>query len=518
MVDTEIVIIGCGPVGALAAAMLGKLGRSAVVLEKSTQPNAETRAIHMDHETVRILHSVCERAAVAPFLTPFNGMEFVDATLKRIFLLKASNPESGEQGFMFDQPGIEGALRAQLGEGTGVELRLGCTVTAIENRNDHVLVRFEADGIETTLTARYAIGADGPSSFVRKALGIPLENLDFDEPWVVIDGTLLVDKALPAYGQQVCDIARPKTFIPGVGAHRRWELMVLPGEARDAVMDDDFILRAIELWGVERGAYRIDRKAYYVFHALIAQAYRKDRVFLIGDAAHQTPPFMGQGMCAGFRDAANLVWKLDLVLGGLAADALLDSYQAERAPHVRVLINAAMAQGRLICTIDKAMENTRAEVLAGLASQKDLGFYDGIPGLTGDLRQSGATQEVIGQLSPQPQIRGSDGARSFLDDITGTGFRLLSTERLDPAAWPRETADFWAALKGRCCQMVQAGTAAPLPDDAEDLDGRVTRLLAENGAAAVLIRPDHHIFGVATAAAAVPALLNDLRTQLDRVA
>ncbi|MEM7115625.1 MAG: bifunctional 3-(3-hydroxy-phenyl)propionate/3-hydroxycinnamic acid hydroxylase [Chloroflexota bacterium] len=517
MQKVDVVVVGCGPAGGVAANLLGKLGYSVIALEAALEFHNETRAIHMDHEAMRILQSINVDKMIENDITPFLGMEFVDENLERIFLLKASDPESGEQGYMFGQPALELALRKRLADWGGVELRLGCKVTDIEKQGDDYIVSYRDSSLEKTaqLSSKYVIGADGSSSFTRKHFQIELENLDFDEPWVVVDGLLTEPVDLPKYGQQVCDIARPKTFIPGENNHRRWEIMVLPEEELSDVLKEDFIYDAIAPWGVSRNNYTIRRSAYYIFHALIAQTWHHDNFFLIGDACHQTPPFLGQGMCAGLRDASNIAWKIDLVERGLAGKSIFNTYQQERYPHVRAVFMAAIEQGKIICTIDPEVAKIREHVLDDLSKQEGLSFYDVLPNLEAGLLQSDeVTSGSAGVLSPQPRVKTTNGEIVFLDRVAGDRFRMIVKEDFNPEELDDDLKRFWNAISGHVVCIDPNYTDGSGITGVEDVDGRLGDFFTSTGCGMMLVRPDHYIFGTAKTNSEISGLLQNLRTQL----
>ena len=249
---------------------------------------------------------------------------------------------------MIHQPSVEAALRQRLAQLPGARLESRWELTSFSEDGEGITARVATPNGEQQVRARYLVGADGARSPVREASGIAFEDLNFEEPWLVVD--VLVDdpSRLPDVNLQICDPARPTTCVMmGEGRHR-WEFMILPGETPEQVSGDAFVEALLEPWDV-KGAVRLERKAVYTFRARIAEQWRKGRVLLAGDAAHQTPPFAGQGMCSGLRDAANLAWKLAEVIGGRAPDRLLDSYQPERMPNLRAVIDMAIMMGRTVC-------------------------------------------------------------------------------------------------------------------------------------------------------------------------
>jgi 3-(3-hydroxy-phenyl)propionate hydroxylase len=360
------------------------------------------------------------------------------------------------------------------------------------------------------------IACDGARSAVRKSLDVKLDDLDFEEPWLVIDAEVDGPIVFPAFtacrtaptcsslSVMLCDPRRPATIVPGRGNHRRWEFMLLPGEDDQAMMRPEAVEALIAPW-VEGRTYRLVRAATYRFHGLVAERWQVGRVFLAGDAAHQTPPFFGQGMCHGLRDVSNLAWKLALVLGGQATPALLDTYQPERDPHVRGVIGAAVGAGRYICQLDPALAAQRdAELRAAMAAAK--------PGATAaDLiprYQAGVVRPEGGERFIQPTVTDEDGQPRLLDDLTGGGFVLLSRDA-EPLAGllrvPALPGAPWAAGLLRLERL-------------HDPDGALAAWLDAKQAHAVLLRPDAYVYGLAPTADDLPALIDHLAADLHLVA
>ena len=317
------------------------------------------------------------------------------------------------------------------------------------------------------IDARYVVGCDGAWSRVREAIGAGLEDLEFDEPWLVIDAIPRPGASMPEINLQICDPARPTTCVlMGPGRHR-WEFMMLPGETAEAVLEDAFIAGLLAPWNVD---VEIERKAVYRFHGLVADTWRAGPVLIAGDAAHQTPPFAGQGMCAGIRDAANLAWKLAAILAGRASDALLDSYQIEREPNARAYIQVAIGMGRVVCTLDPAMAQARnAQMLAARQSGAAPLPPAAPPPMTGPLVLKGAPR--AGSMFPQPV---ADTQR--LDDVLGPGAWLIGQTSPSAAA-----ADVTVIA-------LQDPRLAPFRQ-------RIASWLASHAAEAVLVRPDRYVFG-----------------------
>ena len=319
----EVLIVGLGPVGATLAALLSDAGVDVVAIDKSTEVYPLPRAAHFDHEIMRTFQQLGVAAAVQRHARPLTGYEFRSAdgdVLLSFGAAEAVALSGWPAGFMFNQPGLERALRDKLRGSRNVRVLLGAAFERLAVTDAGAEVDVAGPDGSLRVDARYVVGCDGASSPVREAMGIGLEDLQFDEPWLVIDAIPGAGARLPEVNLQICDPARPTTCVlMGPGRHR-WEFMLLPGERAEAVLEDDFIRDLLATWDAD---VEIERKAVYRFHGLVADRWRAGPVLIAGDAAHQMPPFAGQGMCAGIRDAANLAWKLDLVLAGRSADRLL---------------------------------------------------------------------------------------------------------------------------------------------------------------------------------------------------
>jgi 3-(3-hydroxy-phenyl)propionate hydroxylase len=423
----DVLVVGFGPTGAALAGLCARRGLSVVVVERDTGLFPLPRAVQCDHEALRILQELgCADEVLAGSVLN-DGITFL--TADRRPLLAATVPPVAPTGWpssvFFHQPTFEGILRRTVSD-TGVDVRLGARAVTFRPDDDGVDVGLE-DG--TALRARYVVGCDGARSTVRAVVGTALRDTGFEESWLVVDLLLADDvPGLPTRCLQVCDPARPHTLVPMPAPRFRFEFMLLPGESEDDVRSDGVIAGLMSSW-IDPALATVERSAVYTFHGLVASTWRDGRVLLAGDAAHQTPPFLGQGMCAGLRDAANLAWKLAAVLDGRADDPLLDTYQEEREPHARAVIDAAVGFGRLICMLDATEATARDEAMTTA--------YDGegvAPDVVPPLTAGRAVGPGGGAPSVQPRV---DGVR--LDDRVGPGFLLCTSRPPGPdtveAAW-----------------------------------------------------------------------------------
>jgi 3-(3-hydroxy-phenyl)propionate hydroxylase len=328
----DVAIVGLGPTGATLANLCGMWGLRTVVFERSTAPYPQPRACHLDAEIARVFQHLGFEDDLHRLLTVSAGMEYVDAAGSRLFTFEGFEREpllGWHEDYVFVQPEIDAMLRAGLQQYAHVDVHVGVDAPELAALRE---------------LATFVVACDGASSPMREQLGIELLDLGYDERWLVVD-VMLHDPAvppLPGIIQQVCDRRRLATFVPSHDRHRRWEFRL----ADDELVPD--VWRLLAPWGVTKDTGDLVRAATYRFHALEAERWRDGDVFLAGDAAHQMPPFMGQGMCSGVRDAANLAWKLAEVLHERAPDSLLDTYETERRPHAAAVTALSIEAGRLL--------------------------------------------------------------------------------------------------------------------------------------------------------------------------
>lgn len=516
MHDTDVLVIGLGPTGATLAALLAQRGLQVAVFDRLPDLYPLPRAIGCDHEALRIWQGLGLAEALAPHLAPYRPSEYRGVQgqlIKRLDMAPPPHRLGWAPNWVFDQPATERVLRAHLAAQPHVRMHTSHEVVDLTDDGTAVLATVRGpDGAMQTWRARYAVACDGGASPVRKRLGIALEDLQFDEPWLVVDAIVRPDKlaSLPQTQVQYCEPARPSTFVVGPGQHRRWELMLLPGEPLHEQWPEEALWPLLARW-IQPGDATLWRAAAYRFHGLVAARWRAGRVLLAGDAAHMTPPFMAQGMVQGLRDAANLAWKLARVLRHAAPDALLDSYQIERKPHVEATTRSAIALGRVICERDPAAAAARdAQALAAAP--------DGVVPTT--IRQSmlpDLTAGVIaagspgaGSLFPQPRVRCAGGTEArWLDDVSAATVRVLALEhalgRGDAAALEAALAPLQGVLL-RLDGEVHAPDAGPGLRITEEATLMVDWLRGL-GAAFAVVRPDHQVYGTAADAAGARHLL-----------
>jgi 3-(3-hydroxy-phenyl)propionate hydroxylase len=525
----DAIIVGYGPVGATAAALLARYGLRVAVVEQSAAIYDRPRAITLDHEVMRIFQACGAAAAIAPFTAPHPGTHYlgIDGKIIRIFdPLPPPHPLGWPPSGTCVQPPVEAALRARVAETEQVDVLLGHEATGLRQIDDGVdLAVRNADGQGTrVLTARYLLGCDGANSFVRKELSLALEDLAFDEWWMVVDVRLRRPTELPQKCIQYCWPSRPATFIVGPGNLRRWEIKLLPGETPEEFGSRANVVEQLRRF-VDPDAIEVWRSAVYRFHAVVAQRWLAGRVFLLGDAAHQTPPFLGQGMCAGIRDASNLAWKLAMVLRSGAREDLLATYELERKPHVRALVALAKEFGKIIGELDPEAARLRDATLRGQLERGEAETVRQryIPNLSaGVIDLDAQASHAAGTLFVQPRIRGGDGS-VLLDDVLQPGF-LLATTGEEAQHWLTPSAqELWRRIGGERIVIGDADRAPPVADSSAgelrhltEADGLFTAWMAQQAGAAALVRPDRYVFGVAANAAELNRLVAVLGRQIFR--
>jgi 3-(3-hydroxy-phenyl)propionate hydroxylase len=484
----DVAIVGYGPAGQVAAGLLGQRGLRVFVCDRLTDVYQIPRAIALDHEIMRVFQQLGVVEQVLPHTEPFTDSEYfgVDGQLiRRMTMVAPPYPQGYTPSIVFTQPPVERVLRERVAQLPNVHVALGVEMRQITQDAEGVTLSIEQGGSRTAVRARYAIACDGGSSTVRTQLGMALQDLDFDEPWLVVD--VLVNEQglakLPRTSVQYCEPERPCTLVIGPQNHRRWEISLKPGEDPQQMATDAETWKLLSRWiGPQDG--QLWRQASYRFHALVAADWRRGRVFLAGDAAHMQPPFLGQGMCQGVRDVANLAWKLAAVqqgeVTGAAAEALLDSYGHERQAHVRELTRRIKGIGAVICERDPARARARdAQLLADCGGTVvNTPRQDILPRLDTGLL-SAQDHPARGTLFPQPWLK-AEGGWQAMDSLLGTGWRLV-------------------LAKGATAEVANVdGVAVVDLNTHAERDGVAQAWFERHTCVAALVRPDHYVYGVAT--------------------
>jgi 2-polyprenyl-6-methoxyphenol hydroxylase-like FAD-dependent oxidoreductase len=439
-----VVIVGAGPTGVTAATLLAQYGVDCLVLDRWPGVYPQPRAVHLDDEIYRVVARLGIAEEFAAISRPTLGLRLFD---KRFKVLAEFNRDTSRsvhgfpQANMFDQPEFEALLRANLKRYPGAELRGNAEVTEITEREGRVRVAFtdRYDGRVHLVEADYLLGCDGANSLVRTQIGSAMRDLNFEQRWLVVDvATSQAGADLQQWEgvHQVCDPVRAGTYMRIGQARYRWEFQLLAGESADDFGVLSALRPLIAPWtaGVTDSELTLLRVTEYTFRAQMADRWRRGNVFILGDAAHLTPPFIGQGMGAGLRDAMNLAWKIAGVRNGTLTAGVLDSYEQERKPHTRQLIRLALNVGRSMTgggdlgNVVRRLVLPRLRLIPGL---RDKVVDSTTPALRGSalVHRSRRLRELAGTLCPNPPLCG--GQR--LDDVVGAGFVFIATSPLGGA-------------------------------------------------------------------------------------
>jgi 3-(3-hydroxy-phenyl)propionate hydroxylase len=483
--DCDVAIVGCGPTGVVLANLLGQLGVRVVVLERDAEVYAVPRATHIDEETLRNFQATGLIDALLPHTMPFGRLQVVDRDGTVLLDNRVEEPETphGYEGSrFFDQPAFERILRDGLARYDAVRLVTGAEVTAVEQNGDGVVVRA---GDAATVRASWVVGCDGGRSAVRGALGIETERLARKREWVIVD-SLLKDPAdaprLPGCFQYILAPERLSLYAHGVGLNRRWEFQLANGEGAPSEAE---VLGWVSAH-VDLGLIEITRITSYAHTSMLAKTWRVGRVFVAGDAAHLMPPSAGQGMCSGIRDAVNLAWKLHLVVSGRAGAGLLDTYEVERKPHAREVLEGTLFIGRQL-EANTGFERWRRRLqLRLLGAMPQLGRLLQSRGLRRPpLRAGFLDGPKAGRPLPHVRVR-RDGAVVWLDDLVGYRFALVAR-----AGAIGDADAGWASARG--IGLWRPGV------DFEEVDGRLVRWMEREGVDFALARPDRQLFAAGRA-------------------
>lgn len=504
MQEFDVVIVGYGPTGEVLAAVLGKAGHRVAVVERWPSLFGLPRLTHIDDEGARIVQSVGDIDHALRDAAGINGYTFYNG--QNEVLVRIGSSSKNLCGFIRDisiyQPDIDAEIDKTVRSCPSVSRFMGYEAVALEHDENGATLTItdrahgDQDAKSMVLRGRYLVGCDGARSFVREAVGLPRKDYGFNESWCTID-TEKLRPLSPAFDAtvQYCDPARGHMHM-AIGTKRvRFEVALLPGESPDAFLTEDFAWTWLrERHGLGPDDLRIARHIVYTFEARIAEDWRRGRVFLGGDAAHTMPPYLGQGACSGMRDGLNLGWKLDLVLRGLAADALLDTYAVERKPHVTAITLNAIMLGKIANEHDPDKARARDEMMRTVPPHQpeNPDLADGFLAAVGT--------PLAGKLWPQGEVtfRGVSGR---FDTVVGNGFVLMSTGSLD-AILGRDRLDRLAAIG---CRIITLDDP-----EFEDSEGVYGAYFQANGLDALLARPDFSLFGAVREARGVADLVDQL--------
>jgi len=513
----DVAIVGYGPVGAVFANLLSVYGLRVAVFEQAAAVYDKPRAITIDHEVLRVFQACGLAAFMEGHIAPHPGTHYlgIEGEVIKIFdPMPPPYPLGWVPTATFVQPDTEKALRDRLAQYASADVFLSARMTSFAQDAEGVTLSVASDSAPPTIRATYLVACDGANSLARKQLGIALDDLAFDEQWMVVDAWTNDQAKRPNKCFQYCRPSRPGTYLPGPGALRRWEIKLLAGEGPQDFADDGSILKVLGEF-TDTNDLTLWRSAVYRFHALLAREWRRDRVLLMGDAAHQMPPFLGQGFAAGVRDAVNLAWKLAMVLRGQASSDLLDTYEVERKPHVGTIVQTAKDFGTIIGELDVAAAQARdcrlrKELQAGTAETVRQKF---IPNLEAGV--IARATPLAGELLVQPFVRLRDGGSGRLDDLLKRGFVIAATELAPLEQLSEKSERLWRHLDGDKAVIARKPVAASgAVKSFVETDDLFAGWLTARGVIAVVVRPDRYAFGAARNVDELNTLIAELGTML----
>jgi 2-polyprenyl-6-methoxyphenol hydroxylase-like FAD-dependent oxidoreductase len=512
--QADFLIVGAGPVGLVAAILLGRDGWRVTVIERWPSRYPMPRACTIDHEALRILQSAGVMDEHGALFEPSRGerggyqMRNGDGVLLRAINWNRTAESGWANTNGFYQPDLEEVLEAMAAAIPTVQVRRGWSAEALDQDDSGVtltVTRTEDAPCQERLRGSWLIAADGANSAVRELVGITSADADFEADWLVVDYEPLVDREWEAFVTQYCDPEQPATAVNSGPGRRRFEFMRRDGVSVEELNRPETAWSLMAPWDVTPENARLERHAVYTFRGRWAREWRRGRVLLAGDAAHLMPPFLGQGLCAGLRDARSLSWRLSMVAAGLAGEGVLDSYGTERGAHVREIIDEAISLGQIICELDPVRAADRdATMTAGLLDPDAVTVEPPQPRLgTPSITTLG--DESAGTLSIQARVE-VDGTAGLFDDVVGGSWQLIGLD-VDPlGAVPSDLRHWFSSIDG---------SASLISDDGpiRDVDRDYRAWFEKHGCSVVLSRPDFYIYGTGTVSD-VPRLLESLRAGL----
>ncbi|NLY64074.1 MAG: bifunctional 3-(3-hydroxy-phenyl)propionate/3-hydroxycinnamic acid hydroxylase [Alcaligenaceae bacterium] len=495
--DADVAIVGGGPVGTLLAILLGRQGRRVTLIERWSKAYGRPRAVTYDHEIARILATLdinSDNDSAINYHDELYYLKNAKGENLQIVDWESISASGWRVRYWFNQPDLEKRLSGIVDTLPSVTQLRGWQGIALDQDDSGVTLSLHRtpdeaghEGESKTLRAKFVVGADGANSMVRECLGIENEDKGYFFDWLILDMIPHGTYETKPSQWQMCDPKRPTTIVPAGPGRRRWEFMVLPGESVDEIQSPESAWKLMEPWGLTPENAELERSAVYRFQARWAKVWHQGRCMLAGDAAHLMPPFAGEGMCAGMRDAFALSWRLNGMLDGKLGLEVLESYTSERIEHAKYYINFSQELGKIICIADEKEAAARdAKMKAELAARNN-------EPVQSDVCQLGAgawctDSAHAGELSVQGVVQ-ANGKRDRFDQAVGCGWVLIGLDTDPKAALTAAQQAQFASLDGLAVRIGAAGT----PCDVEDAEGTYARWLQEIDAKYVLLRPDFYV-------------------------
>ncbi|MBS0505982.1 MAG: bifunctional 3-(3-hydroxy-phenyl)propionate/3-hydroxycinnamic acid hydroxylase [Proteobacteria bacterium] len=495
--DTDVAIVGGGPVGTLLAILLGRQGKRVTLIERWSEAYGRPRAVTYDHEIARILATLDIDSENDPAINYHDELYYWKDTKGenlQIVDWQSTSASGWRVRYWFNQPDLEERLTRIADTYPTVEQLRGWNGVALAQDADGVTLTLQrnpreagANGETRTLRARFVVGADGANSFVRESLGIENEDKGYFFDWLILDMIPKGPYEMKPAQWQLCDPKRPTTIVPAGPGRRRWEYMVMPGESGEELQKPESAWELLKPWGLTPQNAELERSAVYRFQARWAKVWHQGRCAIAGDAAHLMPPFAGEGMCAGVRDAFALGWRLNAILEGKMGIDVLESYTTERLEHAKHYINFSQELGKIICIADEQQAAERdVRMKAELAARNN----EPVPTDICQLGQGAwcGDSAHAGELSVQGVVE-AHGRRDRFDQAVGRGWVMIGLD-VDPAAALTDAQrEQLALLNGMTVKVGAPGTAC----DAVDVEGTYAKWLATIDAKYVLLRPDFYV-------------------------
>jgi len=500
----DVLIVGAGPTGLVLAHLLSRYGLSVIVAEQNASTVGEARAVSIDDESLRTIQFIGLSEEVGRDIASGYGSRYLGPDRKAFLVVQPSRSEYGwPKRNAFRQPLLERTLAQALAERPNVSLRFRTRYVSHDDDGRQVNAALQGENGAFDVVCSYLVGADGGRSAVRKSIGAELSGSSFEDRWLILD---IDDTRDPFRETRVfCDPARPCLTLPGPHRTRRYEMRMLPHETVAEVENEARARELLAQFGPDAQA-PINRICAYTFHARIADRWRKGRVFIAGDAAHLTPPFAGQGMNTGLRDAANLAWKLAAASDGRLGEKILDTYQDERRDHAWAMIRLALTMGFVMAPrgrMQGALTRAAFRIASLIPPLRDWlaqmrfkpkprlkrGFF---------LTSNALSRRLGGTMLPQPVME-HDGALVRLDEVLGPGFAFLcyGAEPADLAARLGALPERLRARVVGCLPRTLAFAAKPLDTMIRDQADEIGRLL-DDQPGVILLRPDRYVAAVLT--------------------
>ncbi|MDA3425349.1 bifunctional 3-(3-hydroxy-phenyl)propionate/3-hydroxycinnamic acid hydroxylase [Pseudomonas aeruginosa] len=511
--DTDVAIVGAGPVGTLLAILLGQKGHRVTLVERWPQPYDRPRAVTFDHEIARILASLGIDSDNDPAINYHDELYYWRNAEGEDLLIvdwKSTSASGWRVRYWFYQPDLEKRLLGIAQNTPGVRLIRGWEANALSQDKDGIWLqgRSETSGAPTSLRARYVVGADGANSFVRQALKLSFTDHGFFYDWLILDMIPHEERVLDPVHWQLCDPKRPTTIVPGGPGRLRWEFMALPGESAEILSSPETAWELMSPWGLTPANSTLERSAVYRFQARWAESWRNGRGLIAGDAAHLMPPFAGEGMCAGLRDAVALGWRLDAILSGVMGEEVLDSYTSERREHVKHYIEFSMELGRIICITDPAEAVARDQRMKAELEASD---RKPVPTDKASLGPGIWNPDAghAGELSIQGIVRAGELCGRF-DEVVGRGWLVIGYGQSPRQALSAEQVQTLERLDARFVTLGPVGTVC----EVADAEGTYAAWLASIDARFLVIRPDFYVAASAASAESLRQQMDNLLLQL----